>query len=217
MKMAGLSQVTGAPETKFTYNGKELEDDFNLNWYHYGARYYDPQLGRWQQVDMADEFHSPYVYVGNNPVMFIDPDGAKSDNAKNNESSSDFISRVYDDDSSYNPEGKPVFVNTYIYRHLNLLAHVQPAVRDKKLEALKISDMKKYHEDDENLYNSREGGEQLVRGQAELEVEGVKTFSPGSSGGSNHWLLDAVKLMFDIKTWMDTPGGVADDNNLDRE
>ncbi len=27
MKMAGLSRVTGDPETKFTYNGKELEDD----------------------------------------------------------------------------------------------------------------------------------------------------------------------------------------------
>ncbi len=31
MKMAGLSLVTGAPETKFTGGGKELEDDFNLN------------------------------------------------------------------------------------------------------------------------------------------------------------------------------------------
>ncbi len=76
MKMAGLSQVTGSPETRFTGGGKKLEDDFNLNWYHYGARYYDPQLGRWQQVDPLDEFHSPYVYVANNPVMFIDPDGA---------------------------------------------------------------------------------------------------------------------------------------------
>ncbi len=75
MKMAGLSHVTGSPETKYTYSGKELEDDFNLNWYHYGARYYDPQLGRWQQVDPADEFHSPYVCVGNNPVNKIDPDG----------------------------------------------------------------------------------------------------------------------------------------------
>ncbi len=83
MKMAGLSRVTGAPETKFTYNGKELEDDFNLNWYHYGARYYDPQLGRWLQVDPADEFHSPYVYVGNNPVNNVDPDGQKNEHAEN--------------------------------------------------------------------------------------------------------------------------------------
>jgi len=53
-------------------------DDHNLNWYHYGARYYDPQLGRWLQVDPADEFNSPYVYVGNNPVMYIDPDGKET-------------------------------------------------------------------------------------------------------------------------------------------
>ncbi len=76
MKMAGLSRVTGSPETKFTYNGKELEDDFNLNWYHYGARYYDPQLGRWQQVDPVQEFHSPYLFCHNDPIKYVDPDGA---------------------------------------------------------------------------------------------------------------------------------------------
>ncbi len=55
--------------------------------YHYGVRYYDPQLGSgrlsgyalqahcWMAVDPADEFFSPYVYCHNDPVNFVDPDG----------------------------------------------------------------------------------------------------------------------------------------------
>jgi RHS repeat-associated protein len=76
MRLAGLSTNSGN-DNKHLYNGKELEDDFNLHWYHYGARYYDPQLGRWHAVDPADEYHSPYVYVGNMPIIAVDPDGKK--------------------------------------------------------------------------------------------------------------------------------------------
>ncbi len=81
----GLSTATGTPN-KYTYNGKELVDEFGLNWYHYGARYYDPQIGRWHSIDPADEFHSPYVYCANNPVMLVDPDGkwTTSFNEENN-------------------------------------------------------------------------------------------------------------------------------------
>ncbi len=84
LKMPGLSFVaTGADENTFTYNGKELEDEFGLDWYHYGARFYDPAVGRWWAVDPVDEFMSPYAYVGNNPVMLIDPNGMNSDCADN--------------------------------------------------------------------------------------------------------------------------------------
>lgn len=60
---------------KYMYNGKELQDDLGLDWHDYGARFYDAQLGRWFCPDPLEQFHSGYVYAGNNPVNMIDPSG----------------------------------------------------------------------------------------------------------------------------------------------
>jgi RHS repeat-associated protein len=60
---------------KYKYNGKELNEDFGLNWYDYGFRYYDPTIGRFTGVDpIADKFAhvSPYNYAENEPVAHID-------------------------------------------------------------------------------------------------------------------------------------------------
>jgi RHS repeat-associated protein len=76
MSMSGLSHQTGEDlSNKYLYNGKELEDDFGLDWYDYGFRFYDPTLGRFPCLDpKADAFHwiSPYNYAENNPITFID-------------------------------------------------------------------------------------------------------------------------------------------------
>jgi len=74
MRMDGLS-YDNSNDNNYLYNGKELEEEHDLNWYHYGARFYDPQLGRWHVVDPIDEMYSPYSYCANNPIIFEDPDG----------------------------------------------------------------------------------------------------------------------------------------------
>ncbi len=75
MNIAGLSYSDASPENKYKYNGKELEDEFGLDWYDYGFRYYDPLLARFHTLDPLAEnysFQSPFVYAANNPVRFID-------------------------------------------------------------------------------------------------------------------------------------------------
>ena len=75
---------------KHTYNSKLRrsrnpdssgeEQEMPGRWLDYGARFYDPALGRWTTIDPlcedgGQESVTPYGYVFNDPIKHNDPDG----------------------------------------------------------------------------------------------------------------------------------------------
>ncbi len=75
----GTRQDTGSVSVKHKFTGQELDDETGL--YYYGARYYDPQLGRFISADSIvqapfdPQTLNRYSYCRNNPIIYSDPSG----------------------------------------------------------------------------------------------------------------------------------------------
>ncbi|CAM1367909.1 hypothetical protein TPENAI_60316 [Tenacibaculum litopenaei] len=82
MKHKGYNDVVqphgNSVAQKFGYNGKEFEEFLGLDWLEYGARSFDPSLGRFMNIDRFAEIYmsnTPYHYTLNNPVYYVDVNG----------------------------------------------------------------------------------------------------------------------------------------------
>jgi RHS repeat-associated protein len=87
LTMAGISsKAIGKAENRYKFNdgtelaNKEFSDGSGLEWYETNYRSYDPQLGKFHQIDpMGDEAeqNSPYAFASNNPILKNDPLGLR--------------------------------------------------------------------------------------------------------------------------------------------
>ena len=84
LKMAALSSsrlpsgTEGMLPNNFEYQADNAETDPDIGWAEFDLRNYDPQIGRYIQQDPYDQFASPYVGMGNDPVNNVDEDGGFS-------------------------------------------------------------------------------------------------------------------------------------------
>lgn len=72
----GQVEVQNDSGERYKYTGQK--EVVSIGLYYYGARYYDPEIGRFITEDPIQDGTNYYIYCYNNPLKYTDPDGLKA-------------------------------------------------------------------------------------------------------------------------------------------
>jgi RHS repeat-associated protein len=120
--------ATVAVDPRYTDQPFDLETGL----YYYGARYYDPKLGRFIQPDnlvptpFSSQGYNRYAYVLNNPLKYADPSGNSPENEANDDSED--VDDAASDDSVTEGEGTGIDANNNATAQNAMEGDVQGAI-----------------------------------------------------------------------------------------
>lgn len=70
---------SGGTGWRYGYQGEYSEKDGETGWNSFELRNYDAAIGRWLTTEPYGQYASPYVGMGNNPILMTDADGGWTD------------------------------------------------------------------------------------------------------------------------------------------
>ena len=133
---------------RYGYNGMEKDDEVKGggNSYDFGARMYDPRVARWLSVDALEKKYpslSPYNFVGNRPIISIDPDGKRIIIiVKTYENSTAVLKQVeYKNGKLYTVDNGEIYNPSEGSYALKVMEHLNQLENDDPILAERINDL----------------------------------------------------------------------------
>lgn len=183
------------------FTGKE-QDDSGL--YYYGARYYNPQIGRFTQVDpVLDEKTSSYNYVNNNPFKYNDPDGREKKDARAVQTSPPELifygsdRNLFPARTTKDPSRSSVEMARELMKTLSILHYIVSEDRQERIASVARDSSEAWGslernfnlQTPEGLSNEGTNGEITVLEKARQVFEQVQPPSQLSGGMSDHEIM----------------------------